>query len=151
MREIPLEIAGTAEAVRNDIAGTAVGRWAVRAGKRARRWLEVIADAEALASLASLGFDHPSWGWPELEAQPRFEAKALGHPLIADGKRVPNDVAFEGGGRALVVTGSNMAGKSTLLRAIGVNAVLALSGTVACAASSPNVSCLLARIRMASA
>jgi hypothetical protein len=113
----------------------ALGAWASRAGKRARRWLEVIAEAEALASLAGLAFDHPSWGMPELSTEPRFEAKGLGHPLIADARRVANDVTLAGRGRALVVTGSNMSGKTTLLRAVGADAVLALAGTVACAES----------------
>jgi len=64
-----------------------------------------------------------------------FEGKTLGHPLIDADKRVSNDVALEGPGHALVVTGSNMSGKSTLLRAIGTNAVLATAGAPVCAES----------------
>src|SRR5262249_40319466 len=64
----------------------------------------------------------------------RFVAEGLGHPLIAARRRVDNDVSLSGPGRALLVTGSNMSGKSTLLRAVGVNAVLALAGAPVCAA-----------------
>ncbi len=66
----------------------------------------------------------------------RLEARALGHPLVADDKRVDNDVSLPSAGRALVVTGSNMSGKSTLLRALGVNAVLAIAGAPVCARSA---------------
>lgn len=111
----------------------ALERWRLRAGKHVRAWLEAIGDVEALASLAGLAFEQPDYAFPEIAAEPRFEATSLGHPLIAPGKRVCNDVAFAGPGSALVITGSNMSGKSTLLRAIGVNAVLALAGGPVCA------------------
>jgi hypothetical protein len=115
--------------------GVALGDWARRAGKNVRGWLDVIARAEAIASLAALAFDHPTWVFPELKSDPRFVARGLGHPLIADDKRVANDVALEAPGRALVVTGSNMSGKSTLLRSMGINAVLGLAGAPVCAAA----------------
>jgi hypothetical protein len=108
-------------------------RWRLRTGARVRAWLEAIGDVEALASLAGLAFERPDHAFPELVDAPRFEAEKLGHPLLAPGKRVDNDVHLAGAGATLVVTGSNMSGKSTLLRAIGTNAVLALAGGPVCA------------------
>jgi hypothetical protein len=119
----------------------ALDGWRARAGTRVRRWIEVVAEVEALASLATFAYEHPDFAFPDVSGGPlHLEAEALGHPLIAPGRRVANDVALraadaaaEGEGAALVITGSNMSGKSTLLRAIGVNAVLALAGAPVCA------------------
>ncbi len=111
-------------------------RWAVRAGRRTREWLEVIGEIEALASLATVRALDRTTTFPEIvpEDEP-LATTGLAHPLIAEDKRVRNDVALAGPGTALVVTGSNMAGKSTLLRAIGVNVALALAGGPVCARS----------------
>jgi DNA mismatch repair ATPase MutS len=99
-----------------------------------RTWLAAIAEMEALASLGSFAAEHPDFAFPEVvEAPLRFEAEALGHPLLPEKRRVVNDVTIPGEGRALMVTGSNMSGKSTLLRSIGLAAVLALSGAPVCA------------------
>ncbi len=103
-------------------------RWAIRAGTRTREWLETIGELEALASLATMRAVDASSTMPELEPDGVFRATGLAHPLLAASARVANDVLIDGPGTALVVTGSNMAGKSTLLRAIGVNVVLALAG-----------------------
>lgn len=108
-------------------------KWRLRVGGQARVWLDTLGEIEALSSLAALAHDFPSYTFAELADEPRFEAEALGHPLIAPARRVDNDVAFVGPGHALIVTGSNMSGKSTLLRAVGVNAVLALAGAPVCA------------------
>jgi hypothetical protein len=108
-------------------------RWRVRAGSRLRGWLDALGEVEALASLAGFAFEHPEFAWPEASAEPVVDARSLGHPLILADKRVGNDVHLPSAGRALVVTGSNMSGKSTLLRAIGVNAVLACAGAPVCA------------------
>jgi DNA mismatch repair ATPase MutS len=111
----------------------ALEKWRSRVGPALRGWLGALADVEALASLGSFAAEHPDFAWPELTTEATFEAKGLGHPLIAGSKRVTNDVRLPGGGHALVVTGSNMSGKSTLLRAMGLNAVLAAAGAPACA------------------
>jgi DNA mismatch repair ATPase MutS len=108
-------------------------RWRARAGERVRGWLAALGEVEALAGLAAFAFEHPDFAWPEAAAEPIFEAHALAHPLIADDHRVGNDVSLPSAARALVVTGSNMSGKSTLLRAIGANAVLAFAGAPVCA------------------
>ena len=113
----------------------ALERWRLRAGGRARGWLTTLGEIEALASLASFAFERPDHAFPELADAACFVAKGLGHPLLAAGKRVDNDVALPARGAALIVTGSNMSGKSTLLRAVGVDAVLALAGAPVCARS----------------
>lgn len=110
-------------------------RWRDRAGLRLRVWLETLAEAEAVASLAAFAFEHPEFAWPELTREALFEARSLGHPLIAAERRVANDVRLPTSGHALVITGSNMSGKSTLLRALGTNAVLAAAGAPVCASA----------------
>jgi DNA mismatch repair ATPase MutS len=95
-----------------------------------------LGQAEALAALATLAHDNPEWVFPTLEpAADTLEAQGLGHPLLPAANRVVNDVAVGPPGTFLLVTGSNMSGKSTLLRAIGVNAVLAGAGGPVCARS----------------
>ena len=115
----------------------ALERWRARHGKRIRAWIEALAAVEALASLATFAHEHPHYAYPEVdEGASRFSADDLGHPLLPAAKRVTNTVAFATGGgapQALLITGSNMSGKSTLLRAVGTNAVLALSGAPVCA------------------
>ncbi|MGH7270166.1 MAG: MutS-related protein, partial [Polyangiaceae bacterium] len=108
-------------------------RWRTRAGAHLRRWLDTLGEVEALASIAAFAFEHPDFAWPDLASEPGFQAHALGHPLIAEGARVGNDVSWPSAGHAIVVTGSNMSGKSTLLRAIGVSAILAAAGAPVCA------------------
>ena len=110
-------------------------RWRARAGRFVREWLDALGELEAIASLAGFAFEHPGFAWPELAAEPLVEARSLGHPLLPEDRRVGNDVNLPEGGRVLVVTGSNMSGKSTLLRALGVNAVLAAAGAPVCAGS----------------
>jgi ABC-type multidrug transport system fused ATPase/permease subunit len=111
----------------------ALDRWRLRAGPRVREWFETLGEFEALASVAGFAFDHADHAWPELVDRAAFEASDLGHPLLGADRRVTNEVALPGPGNALIVTGSNMSGKSTLLRAIGLNAVLALAGAPVCA------------------
>ncbi len=118
---------------------TGLERWQHEAGSAARRWLAALGEVEALAALAGLAFDHPEWCFPELadgaaEGEPRLAARGLGHPLLgAEG--VANDVEVGPAGTFLLVTGSNMSGKSTLIRALGMNVVLAQAGGPACAAA----------------
>ncbi len=109
--------------------------WQRRHGKHARDWFESLGRFEALCSLATLVYDHPEWAFPDVDtAADRFQAERLGHPLLPDDRRVVNEVELGPAGSFLLVTGSNMSGKSTLLRAIGVNAVLAEAGAPVCAA-----------------
>ena len=103
-------------------------RWALRAGSKTREWLETIGELEALASLATMRAVDATSSMPVLEGEGVLRAEGLSHPLLPLAARVANDITLDGPGTALVVTGSNMAGKSTLLRALGVNVVLALAG-----------------------
>jgi DNA mismatch repair ATPase MutS len=92
---------------------------------------------ETLSALATLAHDHPDWAYPTFATDGAVELKgnALGHPLIPPSECVRNDVSVGPPGTFLFVTGSNMSGKSTLLRALGTNAVLAAAGAPVCAAS----------------
>jgi hypothetical protein len=108
--------------------------WRKRAGTGVPGWIEAAADMEALSGLATLAHDNPAWSYAEIrEDADRIEAKALGHPLLAPADRVDNDVTVGPRGTFLLVTGSNMSGKSTLLRSIGTNIVLARVGAPVCA------------------
>jgi hypothetical protein len=97
-------------------------------------WLRATGEIEALLSLASHAAERPGHTFPELvEGGPIFEGEALGHPLLAPDVCIPNDLLLDGERQALVVSGSNMSGKSTFLRTVGINAVLAQAGSVVCA------------------
>ncbi|HZU28420.1 MAG TPA: hypothetical protein VFA04_23035 [Bryobacteraceae bacterium] len=108
----------------------AMESWRRRNGRHLGRWLAVVGELEALSSLASLAFERPSWTWPDLleSSNPCFAAEGLQHPLMPPSQCVPNDVSIGEQIRVLIVSGSNMSGKSTLLRAIGLNTVLAWAG-----------------------
>lgn len=106
-----------------------VEAWRRASGPALARWLGALGEFEAVAALANYAYDNPEDPVPELVPNgPCFEAEELGHPLMPRDRCVRNDVHLGGELRMLVVSGSNMAGKSTLLRTVGVNAVLALSG-----------------------
>jgi hypothetical protein len=108
--------------------------WQATEGRQVRRWLELLGELEALGTLAGLKHDHPDWCFPEIVDEPILRARRLGHPLLPPDRCVRNSVQVGPPGSFLLVTGSNMSGKSTLLRAIGVNAVLAGAGGPVCAA-----------------
>jgi len=109
-------------------------KWQRDAGPQVRGWLVEIGRFEALSTLAVLKFEQPEWCFPQVGPEvDRFAARQLGHPLIRDGQRMSNDVEVGPAGTFLLVTGSNMSGKSTLLRSIGINAVLAQAGGPVCA------------------
>lgn len=108
----------------------AIERWRKVSGAHVREWIGGAGEFEALCSLAGYAHEHPADTFPELveRADGWFEAEALAHPLLAEGRSVRNDVRLGGDVRLLIVSGSNMSGKSTLLRAAGLNAVLAWAG-----------------------
>jgi hypothetical protein len=111
-------------------------RLAASIGPRVRGWIATVGEIEALAALGNAAALNPDWSWPTVTAEASaFESAALGHPLIPAGRRVANDVSVGPRGSVLIVTGSNMAGKSTLLRTVGLNAVLARGGGPVCATS----------------
>lgn len=98
-------------------------------------WFKALGEFEAVNSLSTLSFNHPQWCFPGFKEQHFFiEGKEIGHPLIPSDKRVNNFINMEHNGELMLVTGSNMAGKSTYLRSIGINTVLAMAGAPVCAA-----------------
>lgn len=104
--------------------------WQQQAGTSLRGWLAVLGEMEALIALATLAYDHPDWTMPEIteERGDVFVADTLAHPLLPPERAVGNSVSIGPAGTCVVVTGSNMSGKSTLLRAIGTSCVLASMG-----------------------
>lgn len=114
----------------------ALERWKRRAGRHVRDWLAAAGEAEALAALAALAADNPGWATPDLDpAASVVRGRDVGHPLLSPGTCVGNDVEIGPPGSFLLVTGSNMSGKSTLLKSVGLNAVLARAGAPVCARS----------------
>ena len=112
--------------------GFAAESWRRKSGAKIRRWIKIVAEMEALLSLASYSYEHPGDPFPEFEEAPGapalFDGQELGHPLIAAAKCIRNRVRLDEKTRLLLVSGSNMSGKSTLLRTVGINAVLANAG-----------------------
>ena len=103
--------------------------WRTAHGAAVRSWLKAIGELEALLSLSAYSYEHPSDPFPEfLEGPPCFNAEQLGHPLIPAAKCVRNDVSVCDETKVLLISGSNMSGKSTLMRAVGINTVLAMAG-----------------------
>jgi MutS domain V len=103
--------------------------WRRRFGPSLRLWLESVGELETLAALGGYTYEHPEDVFPEfVDHAPCFEAEALAHPLIPRDRAVQNDIRLDRDLQLMIVSGPNMAGKSTFLRGIGVNAVLAQSG-----------------------
>ena len=116
----------------------AIEAWRARHGRHIRAWLDAVAEIEALSSLSAFKFEHPSDPFPSIVTDGTsalFDGADVGHPLIPAARCVRNDVRMNGEHRLLVVSGSNMSGKSTLLRTVGINAVLAQAGAPVRAAS----------------
>jgi hypothetical protein len=119
----------------------AIEEWRRHHGSQVAAWLRTVGEFEALGSLSAYRYEHPDAAFPDIVDSPPpdrrglFEGVGLGHPLIARTQMVRNDVRLSGELRLLIVSGSNMSGKSTLLRTVGINAVLALAGAPVCAAS----------------
>jgi hypothetical protein len=110
--------------------------WKETSGAALQDWLKTIAEFEALASLAIIRYDHPDWATPEfVTGTPFVAAEKLGHPLLTDTVRVTNPLRIGKQTKVLLITGSNMSGKSTYLRTAGINLVLAFAGAPVCAAS----------------
>jgi len=107
----------------------ALERWRALAGPAIRHWLAAVAEFEALSSLAAYSYENPRDPFPEVvSGNAFFDGESLGHPLIAADRCVRNDLRLGEGMSVLVVSGSNMSGKSTMLRTAGINAVMALAG-----------------------
>ncbi|HEY4218092.1 MAG TPA: hypothetical protein VGM67_13195 [Gemmatimonadaceae bacterium] len=113
----------------------ALEAWQRRHGRAVHEWISAMGEVEALSAFATLAHENPSWTYPEFRPDDdgTLDATALAHPLLAADVRVSNDVSVGPRGTILLVTGSNMAGKTTLLRAIALNVILAQCGAPVCA------------------
>jgi hypothetical protein len=118
------------------VTALAAERWRKTHGAAVAPWIEVLGEIEALLSIGAYAFERPDDRLPELiNGAACFEATSLGHPLLRAAQCVRNDVSLCGETRVLLVSGSNMSGKSTLLRTVGINTVLAMMGAPVRAAS----------------
>ena len=106
-----------------------IDAWRGQAGPEVARWMRAVGEFEALCALGAYAAENPDDPFPEVMPGPAlYEAESIGHPLIAPDACVRNDMALGSPTQVLIVSGSNMSGKSTLLRTVGINAVLALAG-----------------------
>ncbi len=110
-------------------------KWKAEHRDRLPAWFAGLADMEALLSLATLKYNNPDWTFPEMVKENTLTAVRLGHPLIHHSRRVANDLQMPVRGHIKLITGSNMAGKSTFLRTVGMNIALAMAGAPVCAQS----------------
>lgn len=108
--------------------------WREKSGRLLNAWIDAVGTFEALSSLAIIRYDNPDWAMPKIREgdKPELDAKTMGHPLLTV-RRVENDLSMNIFYRILIITGSNMSGKSTLLRTAGINLVLAYAGAPVCA------------------
>lgn len=108
-------------------------KWKKQYGNNLKMWIDSIGEIEALSSLSLIHFDHPEWVFPKIiNDKSEVSAIELGHPLLSE-KRVYNDVSIKDPSDILLITGSNMSGKSTFLRTIGINLILSYTGAPVCA------------------
>ncbi len=111
-----------------------IEKWKKKAGPVVQKWFDVIGNFEALSSLANVFFNNPDWTMPEVRGPEfRLEAHSIGHPLIPREENVRNDILLDHKGNILIVTGPNMSGKTTFLKTLGVNIILAMAGGPVCA------------------
>jgi hypothetical protein len=108
-------------------------KWKEESKDQFPEWLDKIGEIDALISLANFGFNNPDYSYPDLSDREIFSAKNLGHPLINPAKRICNDFMIPELGKVYIITGANMSGKSTFLRTIAVNFILAMIGAPICA------------------
>ena len=103
-------------------------KWKHENAGHLKLWLDVINETEVLGSFGTFAFNHPSYIFPRINSELSISATNLGHPMLSMNECVPNDIQIGKGQSVLIITGANMAGKSTFLRTSGVNLVLALTG-----------------------
>jgi len=105
-------------------------------GHEIPKWFDAIGQFEALSSFANTHYNHPDWTFPKIsESEFKLEATSIGHPLIPEEERILNSIKFENTHKLVIITGPNMAGKTTFLKTLGVNIILALAGSPVCAHS----------------
>lgn len=108
-------------------------KWKNKYAKLLPEWLDSIYHVEALISMGNYAFNHPDFVYPEYNEKSVIDAKELGHPLLNAEQRISNDFKLNGEGNFSIITGANMAGKSTFLRTVGLNLVMAYAGLPVCA------------------
>lgn len=108
-------------------------KWKQKLRQSLPHWFEVLSELEALSSLGNLHYNQPDWAFAEWSSEEELQAVEIGHPLISQAQRVGNDLQMPTRGHIKLITGSNMAGKSTFLRTIGLNIVMAQAGSPVCA------------------
>ena len=114
----------------------ALEKWNISHSGEIARWFSTMAEFEVLSSFGNMAFNNPDWIKPEIVSEYFvFRSENMGHPLIPSQRRIGNNIEIPERGKAVIVTGSNMSGKSTFLRTCGINAVLALAGAPVCASS----------------
>ncbi|MCD7977375.1 MAG: DNA mismatch repair protein MutS [Tannerellaceae bacterium] len=120
--------------IRENRSAWQIERWMETYGQEVENWFDALARFDALCSLAGFAFNHPDYTYPALaDSYFRMSGKALGHPLLPRDMCVRNDISIEKSPSFMIVTGANMAGKSTFLRTIGINFLLARVGAPVCA------------------
>lgn len=108
-------------------------KWRINSGKNLKKWFDVIGQFEALSSISNIIYDNPQWAVPLIKEENFIlKAQSLGHPLLGD-KKVCNNITIKNVKNILLITGSNMSGKSTFLRTIGINLILSYIGATVCA------------------
>lgn len=110
-------------------------KWRAKQRVELPQWFAALQEFEVLSSFGNLAYNHPHWHYPVITEERQIEALGIGHPLIARDKVVTNDISMPIQGHIKLITGSNMAGKSTFLRTLGINLVLGLAGSPVCATS----------------
>jgi hypothetical protein len=114
----------------------ALEKWKDMHAGKITGWIDAMAEFEVLNSMANMAFNNPGWIVPKIvPGYFTFDAQNMGHPLIPAPRRILNNITLSGEGKIMIITGSNMSGKSTFLRTCGVNTILALAGAPVCASS----------------
>jgi len=110
-------------------------KWRIEKGSYFDRWMSSLAEFDTLCTLAIFKFNHPEFVYPVITENPILEASDLGHILIPESERVCNDFTIKNKGEFVIITGANMAGKSTFLRTVATNMIMAMTGSPVCASS----------------
>lgn len=108
-------------------------KWREKNGEHVEQWINVINEIDALSSISNLAFENPNWSYPNIHNEGIIEGENIGHPLITGNKAVKNDFKLNGHKKVALITGSNMSGKSTFLRTLGVNLLFSYIGAPVCA------------------
>lgn len=111
-----------------------ISKWKKVNGEKIEKWLSVMGEFDALSSISNLSFDHENWAFAQIVDEKQIEGEEIAHPLIGE-KAVSNNYKLSNSKQVTLITGSNMSGKSTFLRSVGINLVLAYIGAPCCAKS----------------